>query len=309
MTDYNFSNLHLKNSDVLDLSKEERIYRLNQLIDEAYNIFAVGKQKFIYDDKKELSKVCILFSGGNDSTILFYLFKDIADYAIHINTTIGIPETHDYVVNTCKNFNVELKEYSGSQEDSYDNLVKKFGFPGPGQHYIMYQRLKERALAKAVKEANIPRKQRIVFLSGKRRDESNYRMYAPEFSRSTGHTKSIVWISPIINWTKADINLYRELNPEIPRNFVADMIHMSGECMCGSYARPNEKEEVRMFFPDFIERLERLEDDVKKIETISKEKTNWGWGNKLKQKNRPNKSIGDLCSTCEFSNIENNNTI
>lgn len=299
--DYDFNKLSMSNDQVASLNDEQARLRLDNLIKEAYDIYNFGIQKFIYNDKKILSNTCILFSGGNDSTILFYLFKDIADFAIHINTGIGIPETYMYIQDTCKKFDVPLKVYKSNDDDSYENLVKNFGFPGPAQHFLMYQRLKERALRKAVKENNVPKKERIVFLSGKRRDESLRRMLSPEFVRN----RSVVWISPIVNWTKSDINLYRKINNDIPRNPVSDMLHMSGECMCGSFAKVGERDQVAFFFPNFIRYIESLEGEVQKNNNIAKERMSWGWGVDRKNRKRNIKKINDLCSTCEYNNLDN----
>lgn len=291
--DYDFEKLKMSNDDVIMLSEQESLDRLNNLILESNIIFEYGVNKFILNDKKKISNVCALFSGGNDSTILLYLFKDKVDFAIHINTTIGIPDTFEYVSETCEALDITLKVYQSKEHDSYENLVSQFGFPGPAQHYLMYQRLKERALRIAVKDNNVPKKERIVFLSGKRRDESSRRMLAPEFSRE----KSVVWIAPIINWTKSDINLYRKLNPEIPRNPVSDTLHMSGECMCGAFAKVGEKEMLKFFYPDFYKYIMSIEDSVCINSDIKQERKLWGWG--VTRKRKRSKKTGELCSSCE----------
>ena len=300
LDDYNFEKLKMTNDEVLSLNKEESLTRLNSLIEESNKIYKFGINKFIIDEKKELSNTCILFSGGNDSTILLHLFKDLANFAIHIDTGIGIPQTYDYVKNACECFNITLKTYKSDEKDSYENIIKKNGFPGPVQHFLIYQRLKERALRKAVKENNIPKKQRIVFLSGKRRDES----FRRRASSAVTHNRSVVWISPIINWTKEDIILYRKIFPEIPRSPVSDMIHMSGECMCGSFAKLGEKEQLAFFFPEFVMYINKLENEVAKNNDIPDERKRWGWGSDKHLRRKPNKNIGDLCSTCEHSNTD-----
>lgn len=296
--DYDFQKLRMSNDDVVLLNQEDSIDRLNNLILESYTIFDYGIKKFIIDDNKRLSNICALFSGGNDSTILLYLFKDKIDFALHVNTTIGIPDTFEYVKNTCNYLDVNLKVYQSDEKDSYENLVTELGFPGPAQHYLMYQRLKERALRIAVKDNNIPKKERIVFLSGKRRDESDRRMSSPEFSRD----RSIIWIAPIVNWTKSDINLYRKLNPDIPRNPVSDMLHMSGECMCGAFAKVGERNALEFFYPEFAKRISDIEKKVMLNQNIKLERTTWGWG--VHRKRNRSKKIGELCSSCEFG--ENN---
>jgi 3'-phosphoadenosine 5'-phosphosulfate sulfotransferase (PAPS reductase)/FAD synthetase len=53
---------------------------------------------------------CILFSGGNDSTVLAHMMRHRAQYAIHANTTIGIEATRQFVRDTCAGWELELLE-------------------------------------------------------------------------------------------------------------------------------------------------------------------------------------------------------
>jgi hypothetical protein len=76
---------------------------------------------------------------------------------------------------------------------------------------------------------------------------------------------------------------------------------MSGECLCGAFARRGEKEELRLFFPEVVEHIERLEKRVKDLNMFPEHRTNWGWGNNLPKKE--NKKVGLLCSSCESDAI------
>lgn len=296
-----FTNLSMKNEDVYSLTYEERVKRVSNLVAEAYQIYYESIEKYIVLENKNLTSTCVLFSGGNDSTTVLYLFKDILDYVIHINTGIGIEKTREYVRKTCKDFNLELKEYCASGDNTYENLVTKYGFPGPAQHYLMYQRLKERSLRVARNELNKKKsyKNRIIFISGKRRDESARRMSSPD----NGRDGNIIWVSPMVNWTKADMEMYRKLNPDIPRNEVSDLIHMSGECLCGAFAHKGEREEIKMFYPEVIEYIESLENKLEDLGLHKEERRKWGWGayRNLKIKN---KKVGNLCSSCETAQFE-----
>lgn len=300
-----YTELSMKSKDVYELSYDERVERLSKLIAESYDIYEKSIQKYIVEENKNLTATCVLFSGGNDSTTVLYLFKDILDHVIHINTGIGIEQTREFVRDTCSKFNLNLKEYKAAEEDSYETLVMKFGFPGPANHYLMYQRLKGRPLRVARNEINRKRsyKNRVFFITGKRRDESARRMNAPDNGRD-GNT---VWVAPMVNWTKADIELYRKLNPEIPRNEVSDLIHMSGECLCGAFAHKNEREEIKMFFPEVIKNIEALEDKVNQLDKHPEQRRKWGWGAYSYQK-KASKKVGNLCSTCESSQFETENS-
>lgn len=289
--------LRMSSEDVLKLSFETRILRLNELLNESQEILESSINKHIIEENKKLSNVCVLFSGGNDSTTLLHIMKDKADVVLHANTGIGISETTEFVKNTCSLFNMKLRIYQPSEKNTYHNIVKNLGFPGPANHYIMYHKLKEDPLLKARGEFG-KRGHRLVFLSGRRRDESARRANLD----SSRVYKNIVWVSPIINWTKADLTLYRKLNPSIPRNQVSDLIHMSGECLCGSFAHKGEREEIRMFFPHVIDQIEKLEKELVDMGKHKPERCVWGWG--AYRKNKPNKKVGELCSSCETTQFE-----
>ena len=124
-------------------------------------------------------------SGGNDSTVLAHLFRPEATHAAHANTTIGIAQTRDFVRSTCEEWGLPLIERTPPREsDHYRALVLDQGFPGPGHHFKMFQRLKERALRSIQKDlGGNPRTRRVVFLAGRRRSESQRRANVPAMER------------------------------------------------------------------------------------------------------------------------------
>ena len=128
----------------------------------------------------DMTAAVVLFSGGNDSTILTHLMLPHASHAGHINTTIGIEETRQFVRDTCAGWGIELIEEMPDDKDHYDRLVIDQGFPGPAQHFKMYQRLKERGLRKIrARFVDDPRTQRVLFIAGRRRDEYPRRQDIP----------------------------------------------------------------------------------------------------------------------------------
>ena len=70
-----------------------------------------------------------------------------------------------------------------------------------------------------------------------------------------------VFVSPIYNWTAEDMEVYGQEN-ELPENPVSPKIHMSGECLCGAFAHPGEREELKFWFPDFDQYVAGLERQV-----------------------------------------------
>lgn len=211
--------------------------RLDQKIAEAYAI--VDEAIATHLDGHELVGKVVLFSGGNDSTTLAHLFRDRVTHAAHANTTIGVERTRQFVRDCCEQWGIPLLERSGPQ--TYRDLVLEAGgFPGPAMHFKMYQRLKERALREVRRElvAN-GRKQRVLFIAGRRRSESERR------SGITLHERidSVIWASPFADWTKDDLDEYRSTFGVV-RNDTADRLGMSGECLCGAFAEPGEYDRI-----------------------------------------------------------------
>lgn len=264
---------------------------LNRMIADAYRILAEAIEEHITKHGKRLAGVVVLYSGGNDSTVLAHLVRRDVDYAAHINTGIGIEETRQFVRDTCAAWDLPLIEEHG---ESYRDLVIAHGFPGPAHHFKMYQRLKERGLRKVRKRlVKHPYRERVLFIAGRRRDESERRKAVPEHER----TGSIVWASPLANWTDQDMALYRKYVPNVPRNPVSDHLHMSGECLCGAFAKPNELEEIRFFYPNVAAEIEALQDEVREA-GHPEERARWGWGAYRARKAKKQAKAGPLCTSC-----------
>lgn len=290
--------LAMSDEDVRALSKDEQEARVRELVREAFALLEYGIAEHITREDKRLAGVCILYSGGNDSTTLAHLFKERADYAVHANTTIGIEQTRQFVRDTCAGWGLPLLEYRPPAGSTYRELVLDQGFPGPGHHFKMYQRLKERCLRQARRElVKHPRQERVIFLAGRRRTESARRANVPELQREG----SIVWVSPLVNWTASDMSTYRRLCGDIPRNEVSDLIHMSGECLCGAFAKRGEIDELEMWFPDTVAEIRELEAEVTAQGTIPAKRCKWGWGAGTPVPDTP---TGPLCTSCDARALE-----
>lgn len=267
--------------------------RVAELIQESWNLYRQGIEEMVGPDRT-LVATCVLYSGGNDSTLLAHLFRGVADFAIHANTTIGVEETRQFVRDTCKEWGLPLMEEHPPV--SYRELVLEQGYPGPGHHYKMYQRLKERCLRQARKKlVTRPRKERVIFLAGRRRSESARRAMVPEMEREG----STVWVSPLVNWRAEDMAMYRSMNPDIPRNPVAEKLGMSGECLCGAFAQPGELDRIREHFPDVAAEIDSLEAEVQAKGTIPERRCQWGWGAYKDHKTSTKPKTGPMCSSCD----------
>jgi 3'-phosphoadenosine 5'-phosphosulfate sulfotransferase (PAPS reductase)/FAD synthetase len=293
---------------VARLTAQQRVDRVWRLIDQARDIIDMALREHLGD--RELVGKVVLFSGGNDSTVLLHLVSHLGRanlYAAHANTTVGIEETRVFVRQTCAQMDIPLLEKYPPK--TYEELILEEidgaprGFPGPGQHYFYFQRLKERALRKVRKQlVTRPRKQRVMFIAGRRRAESKRR---GSFKSSTGESQvplyeaegSIIWCSPLANWTKLDMTTYRIMmqaaGDPVPVNEVSDLLHMSGECLCGCFSKEQELEEIRMWFPRTAEFIDTLMEKVAAAGVTGLHAI-WGHG-----KGRPTKRKGMLCEDCQ----------
>lgn len=200
---------------------------------------------------------------------------------------------------TCAVYGWPLKEYHAPER--YEEIVLKNGFPGPASHRYMYVKLKERCLDQLMREHKQFYRDRIMLVTGVRKQESTRRM---------GHVLPVhrdgaaVWTSPLLNWSKMEIMECLE-RYALPRNEVVDKTHKSGECLCGAFAHKGELEEISFWYPSVGCRLKALQEQVRNAGFP------WGWEQKppaayLEEKRGqlPFPGLSYLCSSCDASNDE-----
>lgn len=266
-----------------------------------------------------------LFSGGEDSTVLYHLMRDQVDGVIHINTGTGITETTQYVRDVVPAQGGKLIELL--PRVSYADLVMGrvmastgenagrravwVGFPGPQGHRVMYRRLKDEPLQRFRREivGDNGRRDKIVLLGGMRWAETARRFRnATEVDRDG----AIIWVSPIVGWTNVHMREYRARHrcnevhehaahrlctPEaLPLNEVSAVLHMSGECLCGAYAKPGEIDEITTWYPHAAAPLRELEAEAKAAGIAA---CRWGQAPPGCERDRSNVGpAGRMCKSC-----------
>jgi 3'-phosphoadenosine 5'-phosphosulfate sulfotransferase (PAPS reductase)/FAD synthetase len=219
-----------------------------------------------------------LFSGGHDSlcsTAVAMMFPACRG-VVHIDTQTGIPETLAFVRTTCAAQSwplVELRpppffpaaakrkpEIDYGRLSAYEALVLHYGFPGPGGHQVPYNCLKERCL-RQLRRATFGLRRRkgdvMLLVGGARLHESARRMgNAEEMHLEASEGRA--WCSPLLWWDNDDKAAFLEML-KLPRNPVVERLCMSGECLCGAFARPHELVEIEAAYPDVAVRLRALE--------------------------------------------------
>lgn len=211
-------------------------------------------------------QVALLFSGGHDSLVSTHLSASILHemnipfVVYHGDTTIGIPETQDYVRLVCDQMQWPLViRKPPKAEDHYENIVRNHGFPGPTKtaHQLMYRRLKERALRHWVThevKSSPNARENVLLLTGVRKTESLIRM---GYTNTTTKDDSRVWSNPIFYFTKERCENYIAVH-NLPRNPVKDTICISGECLCGAFAGKEELAEIKTHYPHVYELIQQL---------------------------------------------------
>jgi len=234
-----------------------------------------------------------MFSGGHDSLCAVHLASQHPRFtaAVHVNTGIGVEQTREFVRETCHDRGWPLLEYrAADQGQVYEDLVLEYGFPGPFHHRKMYNRLKERSIRALVRDHKRRRLDRVMLVTGVRRAESTRRMGTVEAVNREG---ARVWVAPLTWFKGTDKNRYMQ-EYDLPRNEVVDQLHMSGECLCGAFAKPGELDWIRYCgFHDVVEQIELLE---RKAEAAG---VPCVWGAGSPSRTGAERAPGFLCVGCE----------
>ena len=243
--------------------------------------------------------VFALFSGGHDSLCATHIASRHPDFrgVIHCNTGIGIPETTKFVSATCEQHGWPLYEYQARERNGlpiYDDMCMRLGMPGgPMAHSSQYHVLKEEGISTAIREHRVGDAP-VALITGIRKQESNRRMrsaIATPFLLDT--KKHRLWTNPILEWSALDVNRYIEAN-QLTRNLVVDLLHRSGECLCGALARPDELKEIAYWFPDVAARIYRLE------KACYDARLPFQWGSKKVERPPIEQMELPMCQSCEL---------
>lgn len=272
------------------------------------------------------------YSGGNDSvTTTHFACTNYSAEVFHGNTMTGLKLTREHVHKTCNRFGWRLHEKFATPQGppscmytkgkrlpfdaakslpfgkwidggrtSYEESVLNFGFPGPAQHGLMFNRLKGRSVAKLIAQAKTGhhRRSHVLIVSGIRHDESSIRA---GYKRAIQKDGSAIWVNPFYWQTKYDFELYRQ-EFGLPRNPVTDRIGISGECNCGCFAKPGERQLIASIDPDKSAEIDELQKRVNDIGFP------WGWGERppawfTKKDDQPTlfdtKDFRPMCVGCE----------
>lgn len=208
--------------------------------------------------------VLALFSGGSDSIVATHVAAQHPrfDGAVFIDTGTALPGVREHAEAVCADQGWPLTVIRSPE--TYEDMIREHGLPGPGKHGTAYVRLKEKALDAHVRtlcskcqDGNKRHRKHdtVLWVSGARTDESKRRMGTATWMTVDG---AQVWVNPILDWLSYQCSDYRRFY-DLPVSFVSALIHRSGECNCGTYKADNEREMLCALFPEFAAQLDAWE--------------------------------------------------
>lgn len=207
-------------------------------------------------EERGIKKFVGLFSGGKDSlTTCHFLWKEgLIDSVLYCNTGISVPENQLYVLDICKRFGWNLNIVQPKEGETYEDFWRKFGPPGPGAHSMVMGYLKWHPMRKWAQQH---RNEDFAFVSGRRFKESK-RRGGIMGKNVIEQTEKMTFVAPLYHWSDQEVWDYLKDN-NLTRCPVYETLHISGDCLCGAFAEPEEAMFLRMFHPTTAERIRLLE--------------------------------------------------
>jgi 3'-phosphoadenosine 5'-phosphosulfate sulfotransferase (PAPS reductase)/FAD synthetase len=210
------------------------------------------------------SLVINCYSGGYDSMSATHLVGRWAKHYAHstnvitaaVDTLISADGWRDFVKTSARAIGAPRFEIADNPGlDKWTQDVEGHGFAyRRHQHKIYFYYLKQRVFRALVQKYKTHNHDRIMFITGVRRDESKERADTPEVQR----TGSAVYVNPLVYWTDEDIYLYR-MKHELPINPFYETFRNSGDCLC-NWHNQISLETVRQHAPNVYKTIKPLSD-------------------------------------------------
>ena len=203
--------------------------------------------------------IVIMFSGGHDSLAAYHIARLLnvpLTHFLHGITGTGIKET--------TTFARKIGERSGliyleaNAKNAFEEYVMRKGFFGIGiqAHEFAYHILKRthfrHQLSKYIRQGRKGRK--ILLINGARKQESkNRKLSMINPIKIDGPN---IWVNIINDLLAIERN---EFLLDYERNPVYDILHRSGECICGTMQNQETRKEVTYWYPYWGGWLDDLE--------------------------------------------------
>jgi len=266
---------------------------------------------------KGITSFYVAYSGGKDSGIILDIIaKEFSQYfkgVIFVDTGIATKATIKFVEDYCKERNYRLYHLYANdikrQKDthvgkigepfSFENLVLTYGFPKQALHTITMRWIKYYSMRNFISQ-RIKAGEKPALISGMRQNESQRRKKSKylEYIYQDG---KMCFVSPIFfksnNWV---MKYFIENN--IKRSPVYETLHISGDCLCGCFAKKDELKLLEMFHPDVFKEIKRLEKLIVEKGTLyAKKNKTWGGCNQTTNNIESQTNMDQfVCNECFF---------
>jgi 3'-phosphoadenosine 5'-phosphosulfate sulfotransferase (PAPS reductase)/FAD synthetase len=212
-----------------------------------------------------------LISGGKDSAVAahYSMTEGPCEALMYLDTGTGLQENEEYLNDFADEFGWHLIKWR--TPENYEELVEKYGFPGPSKHVWFYQYLKERQLSKLAGWTD------AHFWTGVHKAESDNRM-AVVTEEQADQSGRWTWHAPCADWKPSDFDQYREKH-DIPENPLWTKIGRSGDCYCGAYANRMELLDLDAIDSERAEWLREIETgvDAERCGFDDPRRSEWAW--------------------------------
>lgn len=226
-----------------------------------------------------------LLSGGKDSCTTAKVLEN-ADRllgCVALGTGISTPDWRDFVIDLCRKRSWPLEFHH--TEEKYDDLVRKYGFPGPGKHNMFMNYLKGRAVEEFRRKHPSG-----ILASGVRSDESDRRRVN---TKPVSFWERVPILAPIYDWTTDRVWEFFRANG-FTRAPAYQTLMISGDCLCGAFAAQGEAQALRLGYPEIADRFDAL---GREIADNHPTRCEWGWGWKEKRRRKTAKEA-TICPEC-----------
>ena len=254
-----------------------------------------------------------LCSGGKDSVSVCHWFStnypELFKGILFCDTTIGIPDTRKFVEKLCKEQGWELHISTpriGAKYDkngkcikqgkpfTYREWVMEYGFPTQRAHRYIMGYLKYQPMRNFIKEKSL---HHGCLISGVRRKESKRRMKTVK--GAVLKEGRLHFCQPFVDKTSPWVFDYLNSH-DLHISPVYQTMHYSGDCLCGAYAKPEEINLLKGFYPDMAKKLADLEKELAKSKNPNVQKY-LHWGNNVGFDNLTNQETLEeslVCTDC-----------